>query len=176
MVVNEEPLGFWTVCWTKRSRFIDNEKIFLVAALRCFPTQQKSRVVPTDTAWLSPHIAVAVGTKSPDKGWIFLFLSCLGWEALSGCGDTYKPPCKCCWVFLLWTIRPPLFDCVWQDGRLWLLFCCGVEVSTDHQLTVSRIRWRGMLLERRGKPKHAVRVTSECLAVSTWSSAFTSSS
>lgn len=152
------------------------EEIFLVAALLCFPTQQRSRVVPTDTAWLSPRIAVALGPNL----WIkagFSFSWAVWDERHSvGVGILNKPPCKCCWVFLLWTIRSPLFDCVWQDGWLWLLFCCGLKVSTDHQLTVSWIRWRGMLVERQGKPKHAVRVTSECLAVSTWSSAFTSSS
>ncbi|XP_049457564.1 craniofacial development protein 2-like [Epinephelus fuscoguttatus] len=40
----------------------------------------------------------------------------------------------------------------------------GAELSTDHHLVVSWIRWRGRLLDRSGKPKCVVRVNWKCLA------------
>ncbi len=40
----------------------------------------------------------------------------------------------------------------------------GAELSTDHHLVVSWIRWRGRLPDRPGKPKCVVRVNWECLA------------
>ena len=40
----------------------------------------------------------------------------------------------------------------------------GAELSTDHHLVVSWIRWRGSRLERPGKPKRVVRVNWERLA------------
>lgn len=36
------------------------------------------------------------------------------------------------------------------------------EVSDDHYLMVSWIRWQGRMLERPGTPKHTVRVLWEC--------------
>jgi len=39
----------------------------------------------------------------------------------------------------------------------------GAELSTDHHLVVSWIRWRGRLPDRPGKPKRVVRVNWECL-------------
>uniref|UniRef100_A0A671U0G4 Endonuclease/exonuclease/phosphatase domain-containing protein n=1 Tax=Sparus aurata TaxID=8175 RepID=A0A671U0G4_SPAAU len=40
----------------------------------------------------------------------------------------------------------------------------GAELSTDHHLVVSRIRWQGRKLDRPGRPKHIVRVFWERLA------------
>lgn len=40
----------------------------------------------------------------------------------------------------------------------------GAELSTDHHLVVSWIRWRGRRLDRPGRPKRIVRVCWECLA------------
>ncbi|KAL0200215.1 hypothetical protein M9458_003402, partial [Cirrhinus mrigala] len=40
----------------------------------------------------------------------------------------------------------------------------GAELSTDHQLVVSWIRWRGRKLDRLGRPKRTVRVCWESLA------------
>ncbi len=42
----------------------------------------------------------------------------------------------------------------------------GAELSTDHHLVVSWIRWRGRKLDRLGRPKHSVRVCWERLAES----------
>jgi len=39
----------------------------------------------------------------------------------------------------------------------------GAELSTDHHLVVSWIRWRGRLPDRPGKPKRVVRVNCERL-------------
>ena len=39
----------------------------------------------------------------------------------------------------------------------------GAELSTDHHLVVSWVRWKGKLLDRPGKPKHVVRVNWERL-------------
>ena len=39
----------------------------------------------------------------------------------------------------------------------------GVELSTDHHLVVSWVRWKGKLLDRTGKPKHVVQVNWEHL-------------
>lgn len=41
----------------------------------------------------------------------------------------------------------------------------GAELSTDHPLVVSWIRWRGRKLDRLGRPKSTVRVCWERLAV-----------
>ncbi|KAI3377518.1 hypothetical protein L3Q82_008694, partial [Scortum barcoo] len=40
----------------------------------------------------------------------------------------------------------------------------GAELSTDHHLVVSWIRWRRRKLDRPGRPKRIVRVCWECLA------------
>uniref|UniRef100_A0A3B3S8K7 Reverse transcriptase domain-containing protein n=1 Tax=Paramormyrops kingsleyae TaxID=1676925 RepID=A0A3B3S8K7_9TELE len=40
----------------------------------------------------------------------------------------------------------------------------GAELSTDHHLVVSWLRWRGRKLVRPGRPKRVVRVCWECLA------------
>ena len=40
----------------------------------------------------------------------------------------------------------------------------GPELSTDHHLVVSWIRWQGRKLDRFGRPKHIVRVCWQCLA------------
>jgi len=39
----------------------------------------------------------------------------------------------------------------------------GAQLSTDHHLVVSWMRWRGRLPDRPGKPKHVVRVNWEHL-------------
>ncbi|TWW62757.1 hypothetical protein D4764_04G0014040 [Takifugu flavidus] len=42
----------------------------------------------------------------------------------------------------------------------------GAELSTDHHLVVSWLRWWGRMLDRSGRPKRIVRVYWECLAES----------
>ena len=39
----------------------------------------------------------------------------------------------------------------------------GAELSSDHHLVVSWIRWQGRKLDRLGRPKHILRVCWECL-------------
>lgn len=50
----------------------------------------------------------------------------------------------------------------------------GAELSTDHYLIVSWIRWWEEMLDRPGVPKHIVRVHWECLPQSSRSSVFIS--
>ena len=59
------------------------------------------------------------------------------------------------------------FVVVSSDLRLYVLDTRvkrGAELSTDHHLVVSRIRWQGRKLDRPGRPKRIVRVCWERLA------------
>lgn len=76
----------------------------------------------------------------------------------------HKPLPECVGVSPLRTRESPLCDWVLRKRKMLIVVRCGVEVSTDHHLAVSWIRWQGTQLDRPGKPKHAVRVTSKCLA------------
>ncbi len=50
----------------------------------------------------------------------------------------------------------------------------GTELSRDHHLVVSWVRWWGKPLDIPGNPKHAVRVNWECLEEATVQEAFNS--
>ena len=59
------------------------------------------------------------------------------------------------------------FEVMSSDLRLYVLDTRvkrGAELSTDHHLVVSRIRWQGRKLDRPGRPKRIVRVCWERLA------------
>ncbi len=59
------------------------------------------------------------------------------------------------------------FEVVSSDLRLYVLDTQvkkGAELSTDHYLVVSWIRWQGRLPDRPGKPRQIVRGELECLA------------
>jgi len=74
---------------------------------------------------------------------------------------------KCTWY---WTTlgQRSMIDFVIVSADLWLhdldtRVKRGAELSTDHHLVVSWIRWWGRLLDRPGKPKRVVRVNWEPL-------------
>ncbi len=62
-----------------------------------------------------------------------------------------------------------MIDFVVVSSDLWLYVSDppvkrGAELSTDHHLVVSWIRWWGRHPDRLGKPKRVVRVNWECLS------------
>ena len=73
---------------------------------------------------------------------------------------------KCTWYQTTLGQRSIIFVVVSSDLRLYVLdnqVKRGAELSTDHHLVVSWIRWQGRLPDRPGKPKRVVRVNWERL-------------